>query len=492
MASSNPASDQFKVIIAGGSLVGLGLALALERAGIEYELFEKGEFATQLGASIGIHPQTIRILEQLGVWEDIEKQVVPLQHRNHYDGNGHCFEESHVLVEIQEILKRPIIFVERCKALEALYNHVKDKSKLHEHTAVVGYEETAQDITVTTDDGKQHHGHILIGADGIHSRVRKLMADKISMTDQSLAKEINEGMYSPFLMCLLKACITNLFRWIAFTSEYNCIFAVSQKSATNQFLPDAMVHNVYYYDYSAIAAAGVPGLVFWFIFVKNSHLTRTPNCPRFTDDDAEACIQKYGSSLVGPGYTVKDLWDARVKGTMVALEEGVVKQWRHNRVVLMGDSVHKATINPGLGGNLAYEGIARFTNRLVPLLKETPMPSLEQLTGVFDQYIAGQMPRAKTVVDISGQITRYEAQDTWILKFAARHIIPWVSDKLKANLYASFSKGGPWLEYLPLPAMDTDVKSPPQVSSRRIHPMLIGGIVIGGAATVWKVYMRSR
>lgn len=103
MAPSDQDSSAFKVLIAGGSLVGLGLALALERAGIDYELFEKGEFATQLGASIGIHPHTIRILEQLGVWQDIEKQVVPLQHRNHYDGNGHCFEESHVLVEIQEM-----------------------------------------------------------------------------------------------------------------------------------------------------------------------------------------------------------------------------------------------------------------------------------------------------------------------------------------------------------------------------------------------------
>lgn len=103
MASSNQGTVQFKVLIVGGSLVGLGLALALERAGIDYELFEKGIFAPQLGASIGLHPHTIRILQQLGVWEDFEKQVVPLQHRNHYDENGYCFEESHVLVDIEEM-----------------------------------------------------------------------------------------------------------------------------------------------------------------------------------------------------------------------------------------------------------------------------------------------------------------------------------------------------------------------------------------------------
>lgn len=297
------------------------------------------------------------------------------------------------------------------------------------------------------------------------------MADKISATDQSLANEINE----------------------AFTSEYNCIFAVSRNDPERQFLPDAMVHNVYYDNYSAVTAASVYRLVFWFLFVKDSKLTRTPNCPRFTDEDAEATIQRYGSALVGPGYTVKDLWDARVKGTMVPLEEGVIKQWSHNRVVLIGDSVHKSTVNPGLGGNVAYEGIARLTNGLVPLLKENPMPSLEQLTEVFSQYIARQKPRAETVVDLSGQITRYEAQDTWILKFAARHIVPWVSDKLKAKLYASFSRGGPYLEYLPIPAIDADLAKPVEKPTRGVSPKLVTVMIMGGtAAILWQMHNQNR
>ncbi|KAJ5772702.1 hypothetical protein N7520_003231 [Penicillium odoratum] len=465
MALPSQGMDGFKVLIAGGSLVGLGLALCFERAGIDYEIFEKGDFAPQLGASIGLHPHTIRILQQLGVWEDIEKQVIPLQHRKHYSGDGFCFENSHVLVDIEQILQRPIIFMERCQALEVLHSHVKDKSKLHPQTAVVGYEETVQGVILTTEDGEQHHGHILIGADGIHSKVRKLMADKIGETDKILAKEINE----------------------AFTSEYNCIFSVSRNDPENQFLPDAMVHNVYYDGYSAIAAAGVHGLVFWFLFVKNSELTKTPNCPRFTDEDAEAYIQKYGSSLVGPGYTVKDLWDARVKATMVSLEEGIIKQWSHSRVLLMGDSVHKATVNPGLGGNLAYEGIARFTNGLVPLLEESPTPSLEQLTEVFDRYITGQKPRAETVVGLSGHITRYEAQDTWILKLAARHIVPRVGDSLKARFYASFSKGGPWLEYLPLPIEDVDLaKGATNPGGSTAGKLIVGTLIVGAAAIIWQ------
>lgn len=86
--------------------------------------------------------------------------------------------------------------MERCKALEALYQHVSDKYKLNCRTAVVAYEEAAEGIIVSTTDGAQYHGHMLIGAHGIHSQVRKLMADKVSETNELLAEEINQGIFA--------------------------------------------------------------------------------------------------------------------------------------------------------------------------------------------------------------------------------------------------------------------------------------------------------
>ncbi|KAL4812982.1 hypothetical protein BDW67DRAFT_188103 [Aspergillus spinulosporus] len=443
----NPTLDKgrFMILIAGGSLVGLSLALALESAGIDYELFEKGDFAPQLGASIGLHPHALRILDQLGLRQDLERAVVPLRDRLHYDGHGHCFEESHVLAEINKILRRPIIFMERSEALKILHDHIQDKSRLHASNGVVGYKETTDGVLVATQDGTTHHGHILVGADGIHSRVRQLMAERIGKEDPELAMELIQG----------------------FTSEYNCIFGASNNRKSS-FLPNGVVHNVYYYQFSAVAAAGVDGLVFWFLFVKAGTMSRTPNCPRFNEADAEALIEEYGDAHVGPGYTIRDLWEARVKATMVPLEEGVLKQWSHNRVVLMGDAVHKATINPGLGGNLAIEGIAHFTNVLVPLLKEHPIPSLEQLAGAFQEYHVRQRPRADAIVSMSGRITQYEAQETWLYKFAAQHVIPLVSDSVKAHAYAKFSNSSPWLEYLPLPALDAGLAQ--QIIGGSEHP----------------------
>lgn len=83
--------------------------------------------------------------------------------------------------------------MERCRALEILHSHVRDKSRLHAVNGVVAYEETDDGVTVTTQDGKTHRGHILVGADGIHSRVRQLMAERMASTDPESSSHLIEG-----------------------------------------------------------------------------------------------------------------------------------------------------------------------------------------------------------------------------------------------------------------------------------------------------------
>lgn len=95
-------SSPFKVVIAGGSLGGLMLALCLERAGIDYILLEKGEIGPQLGASIGFQPHSIKVFEQLGVWDDIKSVAQPSLYRQHFDESGKCFEDSRLFADIFE------------------------------------------------------------------------------------------------------------------------------------------------------------------------------------------------------------------------------------------------------------------------------------------------------------------------------------------------------------------------------------------------------
>lgn len=64
--------DRLRVIIVGGSIAGLTLAQSLHAANIDFVVLEAGrEIAPQVGASIAIFPNGARILDQLGMLEDL-------------------------------------------------------------------------------------------------------------------------------------------------------------------------------------------------------------------------------------------------------------------------------------------------------------------------------------------------------------------------------------------------------------------------------------
>lgn len=65
-------SNDFRVVIAGGSIAGLSLALALERAGVDFVVLEAhAQVAPQVGASIAVLPSGFRVLDQLGCYADV-------------------------------------------------------------------------------------------------------------------------------------------------------------------------------------------------------------------------------------------------------------------------------------------------------------------------------------------------------------------------------------------------------------------------------------
>ncbi|KAK6086151.1 FAD binding domain-containing protein [Seiridium cupressi] len=66
------AAKEFKVILAGASFASLALANMLEKFEIDYVILESHEeIALPVGASIGLFPSGLRILNQIGCYEPI-------------------------------------------------------------------------------------------------------------------------------------------------------------------------------------------------------------------------------------------------------------------------------------------------------------------------------------------------------------------------------------------------------------------------------------
>lgn len=96
--STTQTIQHYQIAIVGGGIAGITLALSCERLGIKYALFEAHkDLAPNEGASIGLLPNGLRILEQLGVLEEIEQRTAPLKIWRHFDGNGNLLSTINAL-----------------------------------------------------------------------------------------------------------------------------------------------------------------------------------------------------------------------------------------------------------------------------------------------------------------------------------------------------------------------------------------------------------
>lgn len=68
-------NKSFKVLICGGGVSGLSLALMLERLEIDYLVLEAyPEITANVGAAVVLLPNGLRILDQLGVYDSFKEQ----------------------------------------------------------------------------------------------------------------------------------------------------------------------------------------------------------------------------------------------------------------------------------------------------------------------------------------------------------------------------------------------------------------------------------
>ena len=65
--------------------------------------------------------------------------------------------------------------LERRAFLQTLYDQLRDKSKIIERSRVENIIEENEIVRVVLKDGTEHVGDLVVGSDGVHSKVRELM-----------------------------------------------------------------------------------------------------------------------------------------------------------------------------------------------------------------------------------------------------------------------------------------------------------------------------
>ncbi|KAK8073460.1 hypothetical protein PG994_004359 [Apiospora phragmitis] len=431
----------FKVIIVGGSVTGLTLAHCLDKLGVDYTILEKrSAIVLQEGASVAVMPNGGRVLDQLGLYDAFEKATVPLDLTDAYlPDQGFRFTSDYPRRVIEKYAKTeatpgvvaedfgyPIAFMERRGLLEILYEGLEDKTKIHLNKAVTHIEQNDAGAKVHTEDGQVYEGDIVVGADGIHSKTRREMW---RMMGEPIVNGIAQSE----------------------SKSFSCVFGISHD--VPELEPGEQI--LLMSNGQTIFVMGSTGVVFWFIVTQLDRRYEYHDAPRYTTQEAAAFCEARLDAEIKEGVSFECLWRKRHVFNMLPLQESLFQTWSHGRVVCIGDSVHKMTINLGQGANCAIEDVTVLCNMLHRLLdekREKQKPTYGEIDALLRRFNKDHLPRASTIVETSRLTTRVHAQVGPSQRIMSRYVVPYFGKLFQGRPLGLIAKG-PVLDFLPLKRM---------------------------------------
>ncbi|KAF9977283.1 hypothetical protein BGZ73_006432 [Actinomortierella ambigua] len=373
-----------KVIIVGGGIGGLALSIMFERAGIDYEVIERSSTLKTLGSTIGLNACVLRLLEQLGMYPDVERISKPI-------GGFHLQDEHLDPIGYIDFSfgEKQYGYYGRVMSRPALYEILKNKvpaSKVHLSKRIVAVRELEDGVECECSDGVVYRGDFLVGADGAYSQIRQVVQDilrkqgKLAKSDASPLKLRNH--------CVLG--VTSELDHLKFPtldsklSQFE-IMLFREKPISIWFSP--VPGNKISWSYGGAIEKRTAELLSgdtstyweWGNTAINNIFEEIEHLPTI-----------YGST-VGEiiGATPKELISS------VLLEEKFFNCWHSDRIVLLGDACHKVMPFAGQGAIHAMLDGVSLTN----LLYDMPSTSSANIRDVFQTYYRERSGSAKKAVE---------------------------------------------------------------------------------------------
>ena len=163
-------------LIVGGGLGGLAAALALARQGFASHVLEQAPAFGEIGAGIQLGPNVFRMFERLGIAEAISRDAVFVDRLLMMDSlTGETVVRGDLGDAFRERFGAPYAvthradfhrtLLEACEAAEAV--------TLETNAQVVSVEDLGGRVRAHLADGGRREGALLVGADGLWSKVRE-------------------------------------------------------------------------------------------------------------------------------------------------------------------------------------------------------------------------------------------------------------------------------------------------------------------------------
>ncbi|GKZ73824.1 hypothetical protein AnigIFM60653_005476 [Aspergillus niger] len=386
-----------KVVVAGGGVAGLSLALMLEKHGIDFLLLEAyPDVVAAVGAGIALAPNGLRLIEQLGCYEDLQKCSAGADQVHFRKPDGE------ILWGMDEGLAEACIekhgytyaWMDRKSLLEVLYNNIANKSKILPGKRVASVTHTDEGVDVVTTDGSTYSADIIVGTDGTHSKLRQEMARYAK--DLGLSKDYAEE--------------------DKVAAAYSCIFGMSDPVPG---FPSRSLEFVTNEGFSYVLGAGPADRVYWFLMKKMKQTYYGADIPRFTEEDKQRTLQEHWNDQVTPDVRLSDLCERQLSTIYTPMPEFVYKKWHLGRIITIGDACHKVLPITAQGGNQALESAAAVVNGLMTALSQAsgsgPLSQAE-IQSMFERVQDIREPRTFDIIKTTHQRQKLDSMDTPELK----------------------------------------------------------------------------
>ncbi|GAA4339508.1 FAD-dependent monooxygenase [Pigmentiphaga soli] len=171
-------SKNLHVLIAGAGIGGLVAALALLRRGIDVSVFEQASELKEIGAGVQLGPNGVRVLYELGLRAEVDRLAVNADAKEiRIWDTGRTWPLFDLGAESVERYGAPYLMMHRADLHAVLLAAVQalKPGAARINARCRGLAQDAGGVTLQLENGETVRGDVLIGADGLHSAIRKAL-----------------------------------------------------------------------------------------------------------------------------------------------------------------------------------------------------------------------------------------------------------------------------------------------------------------------------
>jgi 2-polyprenyl-6-methoxyphenol hydroxylase-like FAD-dependent oxidoreductase len=159
------------IVIIGGGISGLTAGIGFARRGLEAVIYEQAPELGEVGAGVTLWVNAFRALESIGLAEEVVRLA------GGFTGGGVKRRDGTWLVHQRKdiLLGRwgsALASMHRAELQQLLAAEI-DPAAIRLGARCTGFRHTADGVTVLFEDGREVRADLLVGADGVHSVIRR-------------------------------------------------------------------------------------------------------------------------------------------------------------------------------------------------------------------------------------------------------------------------------------------------------------------------------